>query len=241
MPLKTIGRPADAEGLEFFLDPSLVLYLPLWKRDGSSIISEDAYGHLCMVTGALWGLDGRTFAGGDDLININSALTPLAATTAGTWSIWANMADVTPAIATRLISFGDTNATELIWFAVSTAGLLTAQCFKAGVGQWRIDTNASPLADNVWFYATLVQNGTSPVLYINGTIPAQTFITSTDKTVWFSVCTGLDNGRIGCASYNNNGNIEWFTGTVGAVRLCSRGETTSEILQSYNATKWRRG
>ncbi len=51
---------------QFIYDPSLCLYLPLWKLDGASIQSEDAYGRLCTVTGALWTPQGRQFDAVDD-------------------------------------------------------------------------------------------------------------------------------------------------------------------------------
>ena len=41
----------------FIFDPSLVLYLSLWKLDGDSFMSKDAYGHLCTVTGALYSIN----------------------------------------------------------------------------------------------------------------------------------------------------------------------------------------
>ena len=58
--------------MDFILNPNLVLYLPLWKLDGSSFMSKDACGHLCTVTGALWRPDGRYFDGTDDDITIGS-------------------------------------------------------------------------------------------------------------------------------------------------------------------------
>ncbi len=64
--------PQYAVGRDFILDPSLVLYLPLYKLDGASIMSRDAYGHLCTVTGALWTPRGRDFDGSDDVINCGS-------------------------------------------------------------------------------------------------------------------------------------------------------------------------
>lgn len=48
--------------------PSLVLYLPLWKKDGANFLSEDAYGHQSSVTGAKWTPQGRYFDGTDDVI-----------------------------------------------------------------------------------------------------------------------------------------------------------------------------
>ena len=55
---------------EFVHDPSLVLYLPLYKLDGKEIVSQDAYGHVATVTGALWEIGGRRFDGADDKISI---------------------------------------------------------------------------------------------------------------------------------------------------------------------------
>ncbi len=51
-------------------DPNLVLYLPLWKLDGGSFTDKSAYGHTCTVTGAVWGVQGRTFDRDDDRILI---------------------------------------------------------------------------------------------------------------------------------------------------------------------------
>ena len=57
----------------FVYDPSCVLYVPLWKRDGSTFISDDGYGHLCTVTGATWGLQGRIHTDDNDTIIIPDA------------------------------------------------------------------------------------------------------------------------------------------------------------------------
>jgi hypothetical protein len=56
---------------DFILDPSLALYLPLWKKDGSVIASEDRHGHSCTVTGPVWRPQGRAFDGTDDYIAIS--------------------------------------------------------------------------------------------------------------------------------------------------------------------------
>src|SRR3972149_6505876 len=58
---------------KFQYDPSCVLYLPLYELDGASFASRDAYGHLCTVTGATWGLQGRTFNGTSDWINCGTS------------------------------------------------------------------------------------------------------------------------------------------------------------------------
>jgi len=60
---------------DFIFDPSLVLYLPLYKLDGASFMSQDAHGHLCTVTGALWTPQSRYFDGTDDYITVGDEST----------------------------------------------------------------------------------------------------------------------------------------------------------------------
>jgi len=60
--------PKYAVGQDFILDPSLALYLPLHRLDGTCFKSGDAYGHLCTVTGALWRPYGRYFDGDDHIV-----------------------------------------------------------------------------------------------------------------------------------------------------------------------------
>jgi len=58
-------------------DPSVVLYLPLYELDGGAFKSADNYGHLCTVTGATWGIQGRDFVGtGYISLGNNAAFTP---------------------------------------------------------------------------------------------------------------------------------------------------------------------
>lgn len=79
---------------EFLNDPSLVLYLPLWKKDGASFMSDDAYGHLCTRTGVTHSpIHGDSFDGIDDGIlvphhvslNPTSALTIIALINSNGW------------------------------------------------------------------------------------------------------------------------------------------------------------
>ncbi len=58
--------------MDFIVEPSLVLYLPLYELDGASFASRDAYRHPCVVTGALWIPRGRKFDGSDDKIDLGN-------------------------------------------------------------------------------------------------------------------------------------------------------------------------
>lgn len=220
-------------------DPYLVFYADLSKHDGAQFMSDDAYGHLCTVTGAVWGSQGRTFDG-DDYINIDTALTSLQTNTSGTCLSWLKIPDATPAGYMGIMGFGDTNANEYIIIQIAeTTGLLLSACRSGGSNQWGVQTNTNPFTSNTWVNVALVQDGVSPVLYVNGVAVAQTFTTSTNKTKWFLAGTGLDNGRIGCINYNSAGNISLFTGTIRETLIYNRALTPTEIQQNYLATKWR--
>ena len=55
----------------FALDPYCKLYLPLWKTDGDSFMSKDAYGHVCTRhADAHWTPQGWSFDGTGDCLSI---------------------------------------------------------------------------------------------------------------------------------------------------------------------------
>ena len=170
-------------------DPTLALYLPLWyphgDMTGSPIYSYDKNRHSCTVYGATWGSQGRTFAGAD-FINIDAALTPLAATTTGTWLSWVELDDATPTASSFLVCFGDTNADTTISMTILPSGVFWAQEIIGGINQWILVTDATILSDGVYGHVAVIQDGVSPVILINGVQIAQTFVISTDKTVWFA-------------------------------------------------------
>lgn len=66
----TAQRQFDTE--RYILQSLPALYLPLWKRDGASFMSDDGYGHICTNYGSLWTPQGRQFGPTvrDDYISI---------------------------------------------------------------------------------------------------------------------------------------------------------------------------
>jgi hypothetical protein len=217
----------------------LVLYVPLWLRNQDTFWSADLNRISCTVTGAVWGIQGRTYAGGDDFITITNALTPLVASIAGTWFVWAKFADATPDAAMTLVSFGDTDVEEYIRIDCATDGKLRAYCVDAGAYGWSLGSNAATFADNTWGLAGLVHSGSTNTLYFNGVAVAQTYVNQTDKSDWFDDCAGLDNGFIGKLSMANLASQNMLTGVVGEVALYDRALTATEMLLFYSATKWR--
>ncbi len=235
-----LRRPYMATGLPKIDLSGCVFYAPLWRPDLGGSTFYDLAGHnLCTVTGAVWGSQGRTY-NGDDLINIDAALTPLASTTTGTWLTWINSSDVTPAAQYSLICFGNTAAAslELIILDITTGGKVQGQCYLTNNAQWSFSSN-STLSDNTWYQIGITHNGTTPALVINGVVVASTFVNETDKTRWFSALTGLDNGRLGCGNYGGSGNGSFLTGTQGVAVLYSRVLSASELMNRYLEEKWR--
>jgi len=70
---------------------------------------------------------------------------------------------------------------------------------------------------------------------VNGVQVAQTFIKEVNKTAWFSICTGLDNGRMGCANFGSGGNFSFLTnGQLALPKLINTNLTVAQVLGIVN-------
>ncbi len=88
--------PAINNGLwaEDIITNGLVLYVPCWLYSGGKFPSVDAYHHTCTVTGATWGLQGRTFNGTSAKILIPDATSlDVSQITAEIWIKWNSLTD----------------------------------------------------------------------------------------------------------------------------------------------------
>src|SRR3990167_6950080 len=112
--------------------------------------------------------------GVNERININGVGTTLATTTKGTWSCWVKPVDATPAANDMLISFGAGDTTDLLRIVLTTTGVFSGAVTNNNVTQWALNTNSAVFSDNTWTHVAVVQDGVSPVLYINGVAVAQT-------------------------------------------------------------------
>ena len=195
------------------------------------------------VEGAFFNLSGGQinfggayeFDGVDDYVNIDSALNDLASTTTGTWSAWVKPKEGTPSDFSNIVTFGDTNANEFFIFRMeNTTGLLRVFFRIASGVKFDLDTNSNPFTSGVWTHVAVVQNGTFPVLYVNGVQPTQAFSSEADKTAWFNDASGLDNGRIGALNWDSNGNGQFFNGSIDEVMIFNRSLSASEITTLYN-------
>ena len=221
----------------FRYDPSLVLYLPLSKLDGDVISDRSAYGHLCTVTGALWGLNGRVFDG-DDRLDLASNYASL-----------------------KLI---DTSWTEIVWFKSTVAGVgnqyilnkftgsdrqrtlyLTADGFlfsRVSLDGTTFEIEADVIdsvdyRDSTWHMAALRHEYDTGDRYLmaDGLVVDSAIAGLADDT------TVNDSGEIVRIGVDDNGGSPRFymIGTIGEVRIYSRALSALEVQHIYLATKWR--
>lgn len=181
---------------------------------------------------AFFNLESILLDGVDEYINIDAVQTTLASTTVGTWSCWVKPVDGTPLSAQEFIAFGDADANRLLIF-LNENGILRGQC-NSGGAQWQLDTDSVVFSDNTWTHIAIVQDGISPVLYVDGVAVAQTFITSIDKTVWFNDMIGLDNGNIGRLLFNNGSGIQFLNANIDEILFINRALTSAQIGDIYN-------
>ena len=172
--------------------------------------------------------------GSNESIHIDGAITPLASTTKGTISLWVKPVDSTPSGTEVMLSFGDTNANSAILMIVTPAGKLQTFYQRFSAVPWNIITDNKVFTDDTWTHIAVVQDAIFPVLYVNGVAVDQESISPVDGTVWFNDNTGLDNGRIGCISYNSAGDSNNYEGNIDNVSLFNTNLTATEILEIYN-------
>jgi len=140
-------------------------------------------------------------------------------------------------------SFSDTNAGRYIRFRTKADGTLHFDCaLGSEVLQWDFTTD-NTFSSDTQYCIRLVQDGTTPVVYVNGIPQALTFTTSTDTGAWFSDVVGIDNGRLGCRNFASGGNSAFSKTTVSAFKVGNFAPTASEIKDfSGNIPfKWQYG
>ena len=159
---------------------------------GGELISED------LQSGNVLSFDGN------DYITIAGLVSDISADTAGTWSAWIK-ADAFDVQGGRIISLGDTNAIGYLEFSTTSLYEIQASARSSTGVKWDIESDEI-LEVDTWYHVVLVQNGTSPVLYINGILAPSHMDVTTDTTVWASDLTSqLDNAYIGDLSFNSIG------------------------------------
>jgi len=183
---------------------------------------------------------GVRFLGGnvDDGITVNALFAAIVAGnhTKGTISAWVMCPDNTGTY--TVVSAGDNDsANEYMTFNV-IAGKVTFKIVDGGATRLDVTTTSQCVEPHKWTHIAVVQDGTSPVIYVNGVAKALTLTTATELSQWFDDTDGIDNGCIG-AMYSNNAYTQEYAGYISDVKIWSgttaaKALTSEQILLDYN-------
>lgn len=205
----------------------LVFYAPLWHPElsGSPFLSKDLNAHSCTVTGATWGLWGRSFNGASDKIALPmNAFNSLSSGTIELLVYPTKNGDIFRAYvdASLFLAF-QRSATKLTIYG--RVGWAT---------QFSADTD-EVLPLNAWSHIAWTKTGTTHVIYVNGAVAPITWTVTTDKSVYFNSLGGVsvqyDLGSVA--------GVDWFGGIQGEGRIYNRALSLPEMQHNHLRTKWR--
>lgn len=222
-------------------DPLLKLYLPLDRKDGTYFMSDDAHGHLCTVTGAVWSPQGRYFDGTDDIISV--ADSPVLSFGNGTTDVvfsaswWAK---ITAATNPRFFSKGGAAKYE---YTVGTDGadhlLIQLQSGGSGTAGDRLKyISTATMPFGAWTMFSFVYDGTgsgtSIKAYFNTTQKAGNITDGGTYTAMNDYDQPLTIGKL----WNDSAN--YITGYMDDLIIYRQRElTVADITRRFNETRWR--
>ncbi len=216
--------------MDFIFDPSLVLYLPLYKLDGASFMSRDAYGHLCTVTGAVWTPRGRDFDGVDDKISIpdHVAFDGVTEITALCWTqIRRAIGNSEPCLAKYETDFREWN------ISINTTGGINIAFGDPSDGSYEgyqaTDSNIYSAEDECHLIGFTYKAGAVKI-YVDEAEAASSLGGGAIPDTLFN-----GSAQVKVASYQtSHGEVR-----IGEVWIYSRALTSLEFQHNYLATKWR--
>jgi len=209
--------------MDFIFDPSLVLYLPLWKLNGASFMSKDTYGHLCTVTGALWRPDGHYFDGTDDKLTIPDA--PSLRLEHLTLDGWVSVVSGGVAVVSKAYS-----ASRVAYKLLATTNYVFVQILdEDGTTEVGAD-HVVATGSGIYHHLAATYDGSILRFYVNGVEE------DTNECGEFTIPHSTREVTIG-ARYE--GGWLYGEGVVGESRVYNRALTPQEIQNIYLATRWR--
>ncbi len=226
--------------LTIIRDPTLVFHAKLWKHDGNPFMSDDAYGHSCTVTGATWGVQGRTFVTNQHIQTGNAStfawLHGALDTIAFQWTVevWVkinSLAVLSPIITTGVVSALE-NSCDLY---ITTGGdllLYIANSNVPGVISSTLDTN---LVIATWYH--LVATYDQALASANYSVSVNGNLIGTGNKAAGGPSTGSAASALTIGDTSEFGNPASMT--LGELRIYNRVLTAEEITRNYLATKWR--
>ena len=190
-------------------------------------------GDVEVVRGSLNSRKAIALDGTDDyvLADAHAVARVAAGDTVGTYSAWIFLDNVN---GDRVIfSAGDNdNTNEYLKLLTTTNGVLQVTLRHAGATQFNIISAADTIPSKKWTHVAVVQNGTQPVLYVNGIAIDATNSTSTDLTMWYDELSLTDKFAIGVLETNNT-HLNDFQGMISDVKYWNLALNAKQILDDY--------
>lgn len=209
-------------------DPALALYLPMWyphgDMTGDPIYSYDLNRHECDVTGATYGLQGRTFDGVDDFITIPDTAS-LDIATKITIILWTQpLGDYGAGTNAGIIAKSDSTGP---WWMGVTRATSVAVCKARQSDNTEIDlTPTKVLSLDTSYQLALVADGTNIKFYVNAVEEDSESYDGTLLTNNVDIVLGKQT-------------TAFYEGLIGEVLIYSRDFTLPELVNNYEVTKWR--
>jgi hypothetical protein len=172
-----------------------------------------------------------------EYVDLNAWEAATGSDTSGTIAMWVKVDNTASRhyIWSRSIAAANT----LMRLGTSTLGRFRFLAQVGGADQINIYSSDNQVPNNEWFHVCLVQNGTSPKLYING-VEDTNSLTGADPTYWFAD-TAHDRARLGCVDYNTGGNqgftdceIDDFRYYSGTFSVGGGALTEAQVWTLYN-------
>ncbi len=173
------------------------------------------------------------FNGSDQYIDIDLLRQDIDTDTVGSFSLWfkADLNDQNRPI----FSFGDASTNTNIEFKYDVDDNTQFLIQSGGSLLFRHIGAVDELTINTWHHVVIVQDGISPIIYLDN-VDITNLNNTTDTTAWFNTVNGLiDGGRIASRSFGG-GNEQWFDGSVDDFRYYSGIALTSDqVALLYNS------
>ena len=190
-------------------------------------------GDVKVVRGSLDSRQAAAFDGTDDYILADAhAVARVAANdTVGTYSAWIYADNIATTTITILSAGDNDNTNETLQFYIE-AGRLRIRITHGGATQFTVAEAVASMSSKKWYHVAVVQNGTQPVLYIDGEILTTTNLAATDLTYWYDELSLCDKFAIGTKESNNTHTNDW-AGMISDVKYWNLALTAKQIWDDY--------
>ena len=174
-------------------------------------------------------------------IDISSVISSISSSSTGSISFWIKPESSSLGDFHETISFASNilDRRYLVFYKSNTEKAYLQ--YKEGTAsKFILETNSAVFSANTWAHVVITQNGTEPEIYINGSKPAQTFLSSIDKTYWWYNIPSFNTANINALFWKSGSTLQESFGpgviNVDEVALFNTALPASKIQEIYDAT-----